>query len=263
MAIIPGLKPVNPSEQAPRPEYRAPLLEVVHRLPAQEAAPAFFRPASPEMPAPAAIIEQRNYDNLGAMLQQMFAEADALPPQAMLEESPREEREGYATDREVYHDFLSIVMKGMKDSGLVTAVREKAKAHPDEIGEQDIKDVYRAYELSLRKALRIMKPDLNPPQRTDVQEAIAHLDWSYKDVIANHVMAMSDGSENLQYDTTDFLLLLNPKARKIEYTTSEEARRLVTHFGSRLDKDTIARDTKRAIPAHVDGVFDEPQAQAA
>lgn len=253
----------GPPAPAARIEYRAPLPEVVRRAPAPEATRTFFQPVTPDMPAPATIIGERNYENLGAMLHQMFLEADQLPPAPLEEESPREQRDGYATDREAYHEFLGIVMKGMKESGLVNAVREKCKAHPDQIGEQDIQDIYRAYELSLRKALRIMKPDLNPPQRSELQEAVTHLDWSYKDVIANHVLAMSAGQEGLQYDSTDFLLLLNPKARKIEYTTTAEAKRLVQHFGSRFDKETIVRDTKRAIPTHLASAFDGDLAQAA
>lgn len=214
-------------------------------------------PATPEMPRPAAIIQERGYDNLGSMLQAMFAEADAMPPQWIEEESPREQQEVYYTESEIWHDFLKLVLQKMKESDTLKEIRLRCESDPASITEADIPRMYAVYERSLRAALQIMKPDLNPPQRHGVEEVVRHLDWSYKDVIASHVMAMQSGAEQLTYDTNDFLLLLNPKARKIDYTTTEEARRLVTHFGSKLSKDVIARDTGRAVPAHLANEFSD------
>jgi len=258
MSLDPSLPSVRPTPEVhpvARIEFRPTMPEIAPARPAVESAQAFMAPATPEMPRPAMIITERGYDNLGTMLHAMFAEEDALPPQWIDEESPREQQDAYVTDREVWHDFLGLVMQKMKESDTLKEIRLRCQTEPESISEADIPRIYAVYERSLRAALEIMKPDLNPPQRHGVEDVVRHLDWSYKDVIANHLMAMQSGAEEMTYDTTDFLLLLNPKARKIEYTTTEEARRLVSHFGSKLSKDTIVRDTGRAVPAHLANEF--------
>lgn len=200
------------------------------------------------------------------MWQQAFAEADRLAAlQQPYQESAREEREGYATNKEVFHDFLDAVMDYLKAQPSYQALEAKAEKHPEDITEFDIQHVFQAYERGLRNAFKLLKPELNKPQRSDVESAIAHLDFSYKDVIANHVLALAENPEAaLMFDPSDIFLLVNTHARRIEYTTTSEAINLVQHFGSRMTKAVVERDTRRAIPKHLDAVFhDEDLAEVA
>lgn len=248
-------------EQQPRPvtpEVLHPQYAMLQPVSRVEVVQALARPATPEtMPA----IVERDYSNIGQAFHEAFLQADQLPP--MFIERDMDETSVYSSEREVLHEFMEAVMDYLKDQPSFQHLKKLAETDPAAITKFDIDPVFEAYERGLRTAFREIKVDLTRPQRNELQQALAELNWSYKDVIANHVLALSEGASQLEYDPMDIFLLVNPKARRIEYTSTSEARHLIQHFGSTMTKDVITRDLQRAIPAHLESAFDDTPAMAA
>ncbi len=249
----------NPEPRPVTPEFARPEFTVLQPVSRVEVVQMQTRPISPEGPMP--VMAELGYMTIGDAYRVAFAEADSLPPtfvdRDLQVETP------YTSSREVFHEFMSAVMDYVKEQPSFQHLKSLAATDPGSITKFDIEPVFEAYERGLRTAFREMKMDLTRPQRSELEQALAELNWSYKDVIANHVLALSDGAEHLEYDPADIFLLVNPKARRIEYTSTTEARNLIQHFGSTLNKDVITRDLQRAVPAHLEGAFDDTAALAA
>lgn len=220
-------------ERAPYPERVLPVDYLPAVYPVAVAAERAVQPVAAET--------RYEPGTVGAVLHQMFLEADQLPPTWVQPETPREQREHYTTEQEMWQGLLAFVQRQMKESPVVQNLRRKASGG-GEISSHDIEGVFHVYERSLRHGLEKFATSVSRPIRNEMEQAVAHLDWSMKDVMAEHIMSMNEGQAELYFNPHDIFLLLNPSARKIKYMGTAEVKRVIHRVGSLKSSDTIKHD---------------------
>ncbi len=204
--------------------------------------PVYVRPVE-LMPAPMAAERVYEQGTIASAIQAMFREADERTAAGYIDQPITEyRREAEMSDPDAFREFLSTVQAKLKESDAVKQLRSAAE-QGQEITEHDVEAVFRAYERAIHDTLQRLKSELSPEQLHRLKSAaISELDWSLRDMIAEHVTASAEAETELRYDPSDFFLLLNPKARKIDYMGSGEVLNTLRHSMSRASKDQLKRD---------------------
>lgn len=226
-----------------------------------------FEPVRPVMPmdvVPAPVAAERVYErgSIAATLQSMFREADERASAGMYDYAPEFESEQRLKTPEAYRLFLESVQKKLKESDAVHHLQQASETGA-EITAHDVEAVFRAYERALRETMKKLRQELTPQQLHNLQSAAtSELDWGLRDMITQHVVANADVDVELRYDPTDFFLLLNPKARKIEYMESKEILGVLRRSMSRASKEQLHRDLDivhryEALPAVHDALAND------
>jgi len=214
-------------------------------------------PVMPVEVFPAPVAAQRVYErgSIAEMIQTMFREADERAAMGMMDQ-PSYEREGQreVSDPEAFRLLLETLQSKLKESDAVNHLKQAAESG-HEISEHDVEAVFRAYERALHDSLQKLRTELSPAQLHRLQYAsTSELDWSLRDLITRHVAASAEHDTELHYSPADFFLILNPKARKIEYMESSEILGTLRRSMSLSSKDQLKRDLQivhqsEALPA--------------
>ena len=174
----------------------------------------------------------------GQVLARMFAEMEANPEMYnwTAEDDSYIEQAVAPPDVVAYKKFMTTVMAKLKESEAVMLLRR-----PDHQIESahDIEAVFRAYERALEYAET--KVQLAPHQATRLSHAAhSELDWSLRDLMVQS--ATLGPTAETRFIPKDFLLILNPKLRKIDYCDSQEILTILRRSGSLANKDRLKAD---------------------
>lgn len=195
-----------------------------------------IRPAA-IMPAPEAA--QRVYErgSIAEMLQRMFNEAEQNPA-AYTEVNQEYGQEIFPSDTEAFQMFLAEIEQTVKNSDAVKHLQQLVKTG-QEVTVHDTEAVFRAYDQAFRSSLSKLKSQLSSKQINVLKfQGRSELDWSFRDIVTQHLVAASESE--LKFDPLDFFLLINSKARKIDYMDSGEILATLRHSMS-----TAATTTER------------------
>lgn len=199
------------------------------------------------LPAPEAA--QRVYErgSIAEMLQRMFNEAEQYPAAWQSEQD-------YAwamhpSDTVAYQNVIRDIQAAVKHSDAVNSLRQKVE-QGTAIEPADVTAVFRAYEQAFRRAVAEHKTSMSARQMNVLKfQARSELDYSFRDVITQHLIAA--GERQMKFDPLDFFLLVNPKARKVDYMSKGEilatlrhSMSLPTMTGDRLKNDLRAVETR-------------------
>ena len=195
-------------------------------------------PASSYQAEQAARLAYAERGSYGQMIHDMFLEVDRHPDQfAWPHETNLTDR--IATrDTDAFQEVLSAVYDKLDNSDAVKAIRYQHK--PIETA-QDIEACYRAYERALDSALH--RTDLTERQESKLKFAAhSELDWGLRDLVINHALESGAGSAEPRYEPKDFLLILDPKIRKVDYMDSREILAVLRRSGSMASRDRLQAD---------------------
>ena len=212
----------------------------VHRaetLPVPEIQPAVYVP----FPEAAQRVYERG--SIAETLQRMFNEADQMPVSYWQPESEYV-WDVHPTDTEAYQTVLHEIQDRLKHSGAVKNITRKVEAH-ESITASDVEAVFHYYEKTFREVVAKHKSTMTAKQMNVLKfQAQSELDYSFRDVLTQHLIS---GSENvLKSDPMDFFLLVNPKARKIDYMSSGEILSTLRHSMSipTMSTDRLKHDLR-------------------
>lgn len=191
-----------------------------------------------ETAARAAYADRGSY---GEMLHRMFLEMDANPQ--AYDVSPRDVSHGEMMfgqkDRDAFQDVMEGIYDGLKSSDIVNDFRFHGKQVESE---HDVAGVFQAYERALKTALE--KSDLTVRQEAKLRHAAqSELDFSLRDVITRHALAGVEAGEPT-FDPTEYLLILNPKLRKVDYMDTKEILGVLRRSASLESKDRLKDDLR-------------------
>lgn len=188
---------------------------------------------------------QRVYEqgSIAETIQRMFHEMDQNP--AAYAQTEQE----YAWDvhphnPEAYQDVMRNIQDRVKNSDAVRDLVRKVDQQ-QEISAHDVEAVWRAYEQAFRTAVNAMKSEMSAKQMNVLKfQAHSELDYSFRDVITRHLIAGSE--QEMHVDPLDFFLLLNPKARKIDYMSNKEILATLRHSMSvpTMSADRLKNDLR-------------------
>ncbi|GEM_PF-3146328 len=189
-----------------------------------------------ENAARAAYAERGSY---GDVLHRMFLEVDANPE--AWQPTPSDINRGGTVvgqkDKDAFREVMETVYEGLKNSDIVNDFRFHGRQVESE---HDIEDVFRAYELALKTALK--KSDLTARQEAKLRFAAqSELDFGLRDVITRHALAGAESGEST-FDPSEYLLILNPKLRKVEYMDSKEILGVLRRSASLESKTKLERE---------------------
>lgn len=135
-----------------------------------------------------------------------------------------QDREVYGSDVEVFREFLDVMEDHFDESDIVKKFRQEDFA-PEE---SDWKLLFNEFERARRYAFD--KVHMSPEQRQRLLQAKSELNWTIRE------LALS-GAVNAK----DCLLMINPKARKVEYMDSKEAIATLKRSGSVADTEQFRK----------------------
>lgn len=189
---------------------------------------------------PAELIVGPMYErfSIAEALHQQFVEAENNPVDDWTSNEFWEQE--YPGDAPAYRMYMKEVHSALKESSAVRELRQASK-EGYEITESMVQAVFRSYEAAVRTAARRLRETLSTKQLHDLKNAGRNeLDWSYRHLLAEHATAEEDAP--LKYSIEDFFLILNPKARKVQYMESNEILRTLRHSMSQASTDQLSRD---------------------
>lgn len=171
------------------------------------------------------------------MLSRMFAEAEAAPDR--YDWNPKDdqavEQSVGKRDSQAFREVMKSMYKRLKESDTINQFRYHG-GHLE--SEQDVAAVFAAYDRALDKSLE--KSDLSDRQDSRLRFAAkSELDWGLRDLITHHVLSES---EDRTFEPKDFLLMLNPKIRKVDYMDSKEILGVLRRSASMASKDRLKAD---------------------
>lgn len=212
-----------------------PALEQQYRVqPVELVPPPSLYPA--ETAARLAYAERGSY---GEVLSRMFAEIDANPAAF----DPRPVDQTYAEtmfgqrDKEAFQEVMTKIYDGLKQSDIINDFRFHGKQVESE---HDVAGVFRAYERSLENALK--QACLTDRQAAQLRHAAhSELDYSLRDVITRHAVAGAEAGDPA-FDPSEYLLILDPKLRKVDYMDSKEILKTLRRSASLESKDRLKGD---------------------
>lgn len=177
----------------------------------------------------------------GEVLHRMFLEMDANPE--AFQSTPSDMNHGGMLfgqkDREAFREVMETVYDGLKNSDIVNDFRFHGKQVETE---HDVEGVFRAYERSLQTALK--KSHLTERQEAKLRHAAhSELDFSLRDVITRHALAGTESGDPT-FDPTEYLLILNPKLRKVDYMDTKEILGVLRRSASLESKDRLNDDLR-------------------
>lgn len=234
-------------------------------LPAEQPRELESRPVMPAevLSAPEAATRVYEHGSIAEMIQQMFREADEQAAEGIVWTSVETWQREFPADTEVYRDFMIGVQQRLHQRDSVRALRAAVKEGRP-ITVQDIAAVFRAYEAAVQAMLQSMRGEISLVQfRSLRQAAQSELDWSFRDLLRHHVLASANDDQGLTYSPADFFLILNPKARKIDYMNTGEILTTLRHSFAQAGTEQLKRDLQivhryEALPA-VQSLQSEPE----
>ncbi len=173
-------------------------------------------------------------------IQRMFREADEMAAQGFGYETTESWEREYPSDMVAFREFMRSVQAELRDSPIVQKLRLALK-DGRQITAQNLKDVFTAYERAVQTAVKKLSDELSPAQIAKLRHsAQSDLDWTYRDLLIDRVAAgdSADGRVSVQ----DFFLILNPKARKIQYMDKQEILMTLRHSMAQASTDQLERD---------------------
>ncbi|MBI3572823.1 MAG: hypothetical protein HY092_01320 [Candidatus Kerfeldbacteria bacterium] len=173
----------------------------------------------------------------GEVLSRMFAEAENTPEAySWTSNDSAFGHEVFSRDAEAFQEVLTRLYARLKESDAVDHLR-----HHQPESAHDIEAAYRAYDQALDQAMK--KSTLSSKQEARLKFAAhSELDWSLRELVADHLLADEDAE--LRHQPKDFLLMLNPKIRKVDYMESGEILAVLRRSSSLASKDRLKADLK-------------------
>jgi hypothetical protein len=146
----------------------------------------------------------------------------------------------YPGDTAAYRMFMKEVQAELKQSTNVQDLRRASEAG-QEITVHMVEAVFRSYERAIQAAFHRLRDQLHPAQLEQLKTASrSQLDWSYRDLLLEHV-AHADAAPT-KFAPEDFFLILNPKARKIQYMDKREILTTLRQSMSQGSRDQLKHD---------------------
>lgn len=146
----------------------------------------------------------------------------------------------YPSDTDAFRLYMRTVQTELRKHPSVMEVRQLAKSG-QEIPKEKIERVFHAYAEVVSAAARKLRETLSPEQLHDLKQAGRdQLDWNYRHLLVEH--ATAEAGAPLKYSIEDFFLMINPKARKVQYMESNEILRTLRHSMSNASTDRLSRD---------------------
>lgn len=191
---------------------------------------------APETAARLAYAERGSY---GEVLARMFAEAEANP--AAFDPSPVDLAYGEMMfgqrDKDAFQEVMKKVYDGLKSSDIINDFRFHGRQVESE---HDIEGIFRAYSRSLENALK--HANLTDRQEAALRHAAhSELDFGMRDVITRHAVAGAESGDPT-FDPSEYLLILDPKLRKVDYMDSKEILKTLRRSASLESKDRLKAD---------------------
>lgn len=183
--------------------------------------------------------------SIGAALHQMFAEAEQGLDETRYWESVYLEQE-YPNDTEAFRMYMKEVHRELKESSAVQELRQAVEGG-HEVTKDMIQAVFRAYERIIGTAANKLRSELAPDQLAKLKQAGRNnLDWSYRGLLVER-LTQDDGAP-MRYSPEDFFLILNPKARKVQYMERQEILKTLNHSMTRgsVTQEQLKRDVQLA-----------------
>lgn len=194
--------------------------------------------AVPELSvAPIAAEQVFSEYTVAAALEHMFAEAEQLDASW---DTVEYWEQAYPSDTAAFRMFMKEVQTELKASANVQDLRQAAKSG-EEITVHMVEAVFRSYERAIQAALHHLRDTISPEQLQQLRRSSrTELDWSYRDLLVEHIT--SDGAAPTRFAPEDFFLILNPKARKVQYMDRQEILATLRHSMAQGSKDALHHD---------------------
>lgn len=189
------------------------------------------------------VVERFEPYSIGATIHQMFAEAEQGIDETRYWESVASEQE-YPNDTEAFQMYMKEVYRELKQSSAVQELRQAADGG-HEISKDMVQAVFLAYERIVTTATEKLRRTLSPDQMSQLKQAGRNnLDWSYRSLLAERLT--QDEGAPAKYALEDFFLILNPKARKVQYMQRDEILKSLRYTMSLGNKERLQNDVRLA-----------------
>lgn len=215
--------------------------------PVQEQPPVY--PVAELYPVPQVAqqaIEAQRYEpySIAASIHSMFAEAEQQGfDETNYWESAYSTKE-YPSDTDAFRMYMKEVYRELKQSSAVQELRQAADAGK-EITKDMVEAVFRAYERIVASAADKMRRSLSPEQISKLKQAgRSNLDWNYRGLLMERLTQDSDAP--MRYSLEDFFLILNPKAKKVQYMERQEILKSLRYTMSLGNKERLQNDVRLA-----------------
>lgn len=214
---------VSPSEQAP-------VYPAVELYPPQEVA------------VQVADVQQYEPYSIAAALHEMWAEAETMDD-TQYWQSAYPERE-YPSDTQAFRMYMSEVHRELKQSDAVQNLRRTIDSGESATAEM-VAAVFRAFERVVQAAAQKLRSKLSPEQIQQLKSSgRTSLDWSYRSLLTERLTQDPEAPTN--YSLEDFFLILNPKARKVQYMERQEILKSLRYSMSLGTKERLQHDVSLA-----------------
>ncbi len=232
--------------QLPRPT-KASKMDSTATYPPQELPPIYpvvELYTAQEMSPQVADVSRFEPYSIGAAIHQMFAEAEQGIGQPEMWERTYEQE--YPSDTEAFRTYMQEVHRELKESSAVQELRQAVEGG-HEITKDMVQAVFRAYERVVSTATKKLRNELSPGQLTQLKKAGRNnLDWSYRGLLVER-LTQEEGAP-VKYSLEDFFLVLNPKARKVQYMERQEILKTLSNSMTRgsVTKEQLKHDVDLA-----------------
>jgi len=183
--------------------------------------------------------------SIGAAIHAMFQEAENGIDERRYWESAYSEKE-YPNDTEAFRMYMKEVHRQLKESSAVQELRHAVDGG-HEVTKEMVQAVFRAYERVVSSAAQRLRSELAPDQLQKLKQAGRNnLDWSYRGLLVERLT--QDEGAPTKFSLEDFFLILNPKARKVQYMEKQEILKTLSHSMSRgsITQEQLKRDVQVA-----------------
>lgn len=214
--------------------------------PAQEYPP--IQPVEALYPAPEVsrqIVDVQRFEpySIAWALDQQFKEAEMYGGGMEYLERAFSEQE-YPNDTEAFRMYMTEVYRELKNSPAVQALRNAVEGS-HEITKDMIQAVFSAYERIVSTAAKKLRSELSPTQLAQLKKAGRNnLDWSYRGLLVERLT--QDEGAPTHYSLEDFFLILNPKARKVQYMERPEILKSLRYSMSLGTTEQLKNDVQLA-----------------
>ncbi|MEK7538151.1 MAG: hypothetical protein AAB619_04240 [Patescibacteria group bacterium] len=206
-------------------------------------APAAELYAVPEVSRQIADVQPYEQYSIAAAIHSMFEEAEQGVDEINYWESAYSEQE-YPNDTDAFRMYMKEVHRELKQSPAVQELRQAAEAGR-EITKDVVQAVFLAYERIVASAAGKLRRTLSPEQLSQLKKAGRNnLDWSYRGLLMERLT--QSGDVPARYSLEDFFLIINPKARKVQYMKRHEILKSLRYSLSLGNKDRLQNDVRLA-----------------
>ena len=204
-------------------------------------APAAELYAVPEVSRQIADVQPYEQYSIAAAIHSMFEEAEQGVDEINYWESAYSEQE-YPNDTDAFRMYMKEVHRELKQSPAVQELRQAAEAGR-EITKDVVQAVFLAYERIVASAAGKLRRTLSPEQLSQLKKAGRNnLDWSYRGLLMERLT--QSGDVPARYSLEDFFLIINPKARKVQYMERQEILKTLRYTMARGTKEQLQHDVR-------------------